>query len=510
MSVLATSVFKDVDTSLLTSSQGLSFTSSIPSTNLGQSANRAGDINNDGIDDIILGGNPSSNGIVYVVYGKSHGLHNIDLGSTDLSGSQQGFTIKQESFNSGFGSSVGSAGDVNNDGIDDLIIGASGASSGKGAAYVIFGRDNGLDDIDLSSTSLSTTNKGFKIIGASAGDNFGVSVQSAGDVNNDGISDIIVGSNGAFLSTGAAYVVFGKTGNFADIDVGMISLYALQQGFMITGQSSSDNFGCSVAGAGDINNDGIDDLIIGAFFGSSYFGTAYVVFGSGAELTDIDLSTASLSSSHKSFMIKGPAYSSMLGFSVGSAGDINNDGIDDILVGAFGAFSYSGAAYVVFGKKNGLSDIDLTTTSLSSSLQGIQIKGASIDGHVGSLVGCAGDLNDDGIDDIIIGADNTLSGAGSAYVIFGRNNRMDDISLSVTNLSASGQGFQIVGTNDQNQLGKSASRAGDVNRDGVDDILIGAPLISSSAGVAYVIFGKKSGSIERTPSSNILLPLAFS
>jgi len=221
--------------------------------------------------------------------------HVIDL--TNLTAAQ-GFIIQGDAAGDSAGFSVSSAGDVNGDGFDDLIIGAVSGSDGGGSAgeaYVVFGTDQGFGTADgagrkvIDLTSL-TAAQGFIIQGDSAGDIAGRSVSTAGDVNGDGFDDLIVGAtrgNDGGTNAGEAYVVFGTDQGFGTADgagrkvIDLTTLTAAQ-GFIIQGDAAYDYAGRSVSSAGDVNGDGFDDLIVGAEGGDDggdNAGEAYVIFG---------------------------------------------------------------------------------------------------------------------------------------------------------------------------------------------------------------------------------------
>ncbi len=462
----------------------------------GRSVSSAGDVNGDGIDDLIIGAtdadpNGSYSGQSYVVFGSRSGFA-PDFVPSALNGSN-GFRINGIATSDFSGGSVSSAGDVNGDGIDDLIVGAAdGGSSGQ--SYVVFGSRSGFGS-DLNLSTLNGSN-GFRINGIAVGDNSGGSVSSAGDVNGDGIDDLIIGAIGADPNgnnSGQSYVVFGSRSSFAP-DFNLSALNG-SNGFRINGIAERDYSGRSVSSAGDVNGDGIDDLIIGAIGADpngDRSGASFVVFvslrGFGSAL---NLSTLNRSNRFLKHVIAEREYS---GVSVSSAGDVNGDGIDDLIIGASGADpngDLSGQSYVAFGSRSGFgSALNLSTLNGNN---GFRLNGIAASDYSGGSVSSAGDVNGDGIDDLIIGAiraDPNGSYSGQGYVVFGsRSGFAPDFNLSALNGS---NGFRINGIAADDFSGGSVSNAGDVNGDGIDDLIIGAigaDPNGSYSGASYVVFG---------------------
>jgi len=324
----------------------------------------------------------------------------------------------------------------------------------------------------------------YRFYGANGGDHAGCSVSSAGDIDADGRDDILIGACGADdsgLLAGKAHLVLGRnlgdasTINLADADYSFI------------GERKRDMAGVSVSGAGDVDGDGFDDILIGADQnddGGEDYGKAYLVLSSSlSDFSTIDLADAD-------YRLYGENGGDHAGCSVSSAGDVDADGRDDILIGAYGndnGGSFAGKAYLLLGQNlDSISPINLAGANYSfigeneSDLAGISVSGT-------------GDVDGDGFDDILIGANSSDDGgedAGKAYLVL--SGSLSDFST----IDLADADYSFVGEASEDYAGRSVSSAGDVDGDGLDDLLIGAygnDEGGDSAGKSYLILSSSLG-----------------
>ena len=456
-----------------------SFLGEVPGDRAAWRISGAGDINGDGIDDLLVGAyynSESANeaGQTYIILGRISGW-SMDTGLADSDASYLGESEFDQS-----GGGLSGVGDVNGDGIDDLIIGAFGNSEaglGAGQVYLIFGRNNGW----AMDASLADADASF--VGEFAGDYAGYYVSGVGDVNADGLSDFLIGAfhcDQGGADSGKTYLVLGKLSGWSMDE----SLSTADASFV--GESSGDFGGYRVSEAGDMNNDGHYDFLVSAIENDESgtdAGQVYLVLGHASGWTqDVDLGGVDAS-------FHGEVSGDRAGLDIGGAGDVNGDGFDDILIGASmndENGQYAGQAYLVFGKAGGWA------MDMSLAIADASFLAEDSGDHAGYALDGAGDVNGDGFGDLIIGAyvnDDAATGAGQTYLLFGTDSGWSmDMELS-------GADASFLGEFEADASGLSVAGVGDVNADSYSDFMISAfrnDEAGEGAGQGYLILDEWS------------------
>lgn len=405
----------------------------------------AGDLDRDGMDDVVVGApGVSGGGEVYLVYTPPVG--NLDLPSSDV-------VFGGEGSNHEAGQSA-AVGDLTGDGYGDLVVGASG--NGAGVVYV----ETALVSRDLGS--------GAMVSGESSGDQAGHAV-STGDLTGDGVADLLVGAPGqadAGSGAGAVYLVIGPVA--AD--------ESLADSFRFEGEAAGDAVGTSAAVAPDVNGDGYDEILLGApgnDEGGTDAGAGYEVLGDASRYSSSG--SQNLASTFAKF--EGAAAGALAGTSVVGVGDFNGDGDADMYFGAPGAGA--GAGYVWKGPNLAGGEVTLSGAAFSFT-------GGTSGDQLGASAAPIGDVDGDGFTDFWIGAPGTDlggSGAGVAYLFYG------SFAGGGTWSASADANAWFKGEGGSHKAGASVANGGDVNGDGKADILVGAPGHDTNEGSAYVLFG---------------------
>lgn len=399
----------------------------------------AGDVNGDGFSDLLVGSPADQNGFGGVVQCFYGGKQNTTT------------TPDWESYfwtpGASHGQSVASAGDVNGDGYSDVIIGTPRYSNGQveeGGAYVYYGHASGLS---YYHDWFHESNQ--------AHSQFGWSVASAGDVNGDGFSDVIIGEPG--YSNDAGYPDKGRASLFLGSPSGLASTPA----WTVADSYELARLGASVASAGDVNGDGFSDVIVGAptdWHSTPWAGRTYVYFGSASGLSQTE-----------SWSAEGGQQYEYYGSCVANGGDVNGDGYSDVLISSPGWDHFAdwdvGIVYLYAGGPGG-----------PGPLPDRFVTGSLANAHFGASVACAGDLNGDGYSDIVIGSPDRPYGGADVYM-----GGADAYPVPVWNRQST--------ADVASRWGASVACAGDLNGDGFDEIVVGAPGYASNRGLTEVFFG---------------------
>ncbi|MCB9812496.1 FG-GAP repeat protein [Candidatus Nomurabacteria bacterium] len=395
------------------------------------SAFAVGDFNNDGRDDLAVGApyDNSNTGKVYIFYNDGDYSTLASTSDVILTGSTTGDK---------FGTAL-IAGDFNNNGQDDLVITATFYNSNQGGAFIFYGGD--IVSNSASSADVIITGEASSYLG---------DVLEKGDLNNDGVDDLVISSINYGTVTGRAYLFYGGT---------LSSSSASAADVIFTGESTLDAFGISLT-TGDFNADGTDDLAVGAFLYSAQTGRAYLFYGG---------AMASGNASGADVTLTGETTGNAFGISL-TTGDFNHDGTDDLAVGASGYTTNTGRAHLFYGG---------AMTSKNASGADVTLTGETTDNRFGYSL-TTGDFNADGTDDLAVGAFHYSSFTGRAYLFYGG-------TFTASMEAATSSSIMITGDSANDDFGLSLA-TGDFNADGKDDLVIGAPGYDNGGDTGRIYF----------------------
>lgn len=492
----------------LDGSKGFRLRHGTPRSLTGFSLSSAGDVNGDGISDIVIGapadhdGSSEHRGLAYVKFGSRDPFSRYV--SLSKMAASDGFAIQRESESFIFGYSVSAVGDINSDGVDDFAIGDplfGNPKNPSGAVYVVFGTKVGLDGplkIDELDGLL-----GFKLVGR-PGDNIGGSISGGHDFNGDGVDDFVVGAGsgaGKQASSRPVYIVYGQQTAFP-ATVALDSLTA-SEGIRVNGRGSA--FGYSVALGRDVSGDGRADIVIsepspGDGRTTSNRGAIHILFG-----RKDNAQRLSVPFKPEDGVSMTGRFSNQLfeGFRIGAATsghDVNGDGLGDVVVSTSfnrGQKRTTGG-FVIFGSRRiGSEKIDLGNLNGKDGFRVEYTRDKpelrTVYDVIGDDVLCGiDDANGDGIDDILISTNGSWqTRAAETFVLYGSEKSFPSVLYIDTLDEGAGRTMR----DQMGYVGFSAAGAGDLNGDGIGDILIGAPMASSTGfpegGEVYVVFGSR-------------------
>ena len=458
----------------------------------GVSAACIGDLNGDGIPDVAVGANRddtggTDRGALYVLFMQPDGI--VGSSVKIASGLNGGPTLSNSDL---FGASVAAIGDLNRDGIPDMITGAPVQDSGgtdRGALYVLFMQADGT--VSSSVKIASGLNGGPTLVNS---DQFGASASSMGDLDQNGIPDLAVGTNRddtGGIDRGAVYLLFMQADGTAGSSLKIAS--SLNGGPTLV---NSDLFGSSVASLGDLDADGVADLAVGAHqndTGGADRGGIQVLFLGADGVVPPDGTIAS-SLKIGNALNGGPTLvaDDYFGSSAVAVGDLDRDGITDLAVGAMNddtGGTDRGALYVLFMQADGMVSSRVKIASGTSGGPAL----ANGD-NFGRSVGPAGDLDRDGIPDLVVGAhkdDTDLANTGAVYVLFMQT---DGTVRNTVKIASNTHGGPPLGMG--YSFGTSVGPAGDLDRDGIPDLAVGAPVDGTGGagrGALYLLFMQADG-----------------